>query len=535
MKRMLALIGSLVLLTTFTFGQSAETVPSFEAADVHVSPKIFGQEAQGGFVRSGRYQFKNATMLDLVASAYGVEPDKVVGGPSWLEFDRYDIFAKASASTTNDQAKMMLRSLLADRFKLVLHNEDKPASVYALTALPKRGPQLREAAGGAANCQGVPQNPAPGTVPYQVVACKGMTMEAFAGVVRQMANAYIDNPVVDMTGLQGQWDFEIKWSGRGTLAAAGKDGITIFDALEKQLGLKLELQKRPVASIVVDKVNRKPTDNAPGVEKLLPVVSNEFEVSDIKPSAPDAGTDERANLQPSGRIDLHNVTMKHLIMFAWYGDLTSAMEDLVVVPRWMESARFDVVAKAPSDVSVGRDGAVDADTLIVMLRNLVIDRFKLKFHNEDQPISVYALTSPKREPKMKQADPSARTTCKRTVGSSPQGALLATLTCQNTTMGQLVDRLPSIAGGYVTHPAVDLTGIEDGWDFVLNWTPRRAFQNGGGGEGGQGPSQNPVASDPNGALTLFEGIERLGLKLQVEKRPYPVLVIDHAEQKPTEN
>src|SRR5947207_12464879 len=107
-------------MTTFAYGQASETSPSFEAADVHASPRSANPNVQslGGFVRGGRYQFRNATMLDLIVSAYGVEPEKVLGGPSWLETDRFDILAKAPASATNAAAKLMLRSLLGDRFKL---------------------------------------------------------------------------------------------------------------------------------------------------------------------------------------------------------------------------------------------------------------------------------------------------------------------------------------------------------------------------------------------------------------------------------
>src|SRR5262245_65133095 len=102
MKRMLAQISTVILLMGLAFGQSSEPLPAFEAADVHPSPKSSNPNPQtaGGFVRGGRYQFRNATMVDLIASAYGVEADKVVGGPNWLEYDRFDILAKAPASAT---------------------------------------------------------------------------------------------------------------------------------------------------------------------------------------------------------------------------------------------------------------------------------------------------------------------------------------------------------------------------------------------------------------------------------------------------
>ncbi|HME99857.1 MAG TPA: TIGR03435 family protein, partial [Terriglobia bacterium] len=110
------------------------------------------------------------------------------------------------------------------------------------------------------------------------------------------------------------------------------------------------------------------------------------------------------------------------------------------------------------------------------------------------------------------------------------GLPTATLTCQNTTLAQLAEKLPAMAPAYVDHPAVDVTELQGGWDFALSWTPRANFD---GGQRGQAPAAG--ASDPNGGLSLFEGVERLGLKLEVRKQPYPVLVIDHMETKPTDN
>src|SRR5262249_19051573 len=158
-----------------------------------------------------------------------------------------------------------------------------------------------------------------------------------------------------------------------------------------------------------------------------------------------------------------------LIMVAW--GLNRNNEDLVVAPKWLDTVHFDIVAKAPADVSVsGTD--VDADTLLAMLRALLVDRFKLKYHNEDQPVNVYALLAPKKEPKMKKSDPASRSTCNRTQGNNAAGTPMMSLTCQNTTMAQLAERLPSTAPAYFDHPSIDLTGLEGGWDFVLNWTPR---------------------------------------------------------------
>src|SRR5215831_9808579 len=530
MKGLFARVSILIALAGVAYGQTTEPLPSFEAADVHVSPKSANPNVQslGGFVRGGRYQFRNATMVDLIASAYGVEPEKVVGGPSWLETDRFDILAKAPASATNATARLMLRSLLTDRFKLAFHNEDRQANAYVMTAT-KPGPQIKQSpSGGPTNCNGQPPEP-----PNTVLACKNITMAVLAQALRQIDPATFDTPVTDMTGLEGSWDIELKWTNRGALAAAGKDAIPIQEALEKQLGIKVELQKRTIPTFIVDSVNRKPTDNVAGIDKLVPSVSTEFDVADLKPSAPNSPL--RGGLQPGGRIDLQGFSLKQLVLLAW--GLVSpnqnpggSLDDLISGPKFMETEHYNIVARAPSDVALsGTD--VDADTILAMMRNMLIDRFKIKFHTEEQPINVYALITQRRDPRLKQADPASRSTCKRSVAANTTGLPTATLTCQNTTLAQLAEKLPAMAPAYVDHPAVDATGLEGGWDFALSWTPRANFD---GGQRGQAPAAGG-ASDPNGGLSLFGGVERPGLKLEVRKQPYPVLVIDHMETKPAEN
>src|SRR5271157_6176688 len=99
------------------FGQAPEAPPGFEAADVHVSAGTSSQQARSGLDHGGRYLLKNSSMVDLVGLAYGFKSDKVLGGPTWLEMDRFDVIAKVAADATEDARKEMLQALLADRFK----------------------------------------------------------------------------------------------------------------------------------------------------------------------------------------------------------------------------------------------------------------------------------------------------------------------------------------------------------------------------------------------------------------------------------
>lgn len=146
---------------------------------------------------------------------------------------------------------------------------------------------------------------------------------------------------------------------------------------------------------------------------------------------------------------------------------------------------------------------------------------------------VFALVLGKRGPKLKETDGSARSECKLTPAETGRAYV-----CRNTTMAQLAERLPDVAGAYLVHPLVDLTGLKGAYDFTLTWTPRAMLQSGAGRGGDIGPPAGGVtqASTPDGDLTVFEAIDKqLGLKLEEQKHPMPAIVIDHVERIPAEN
>src|SRR5580658_2260996 len=95
MTRSSARIGFIALLSALVFGQTAGAPPKFDIADVHVSPKATNPFMRGGVFRAGRYEIRTASMVDLIGTAYGVDADKVLGGPNWLDSDRFDVVAKA--------------------------------------------------------------------------------------------------------------------------------------------------------------------------------------------------------------------------------------------------------------------------------------------------------------------------------------------------------------------------------------------------------------------------------------------------------
>src|SRR5436305_5923646 len=113
MMRVLAGLCLAALLIATGFGQSTEPKPTFDVTDVHVSARTTNPVFRTSF-RGERYEAHNATMLDLIRTAYSMDADKVAGGPSWLEYDRFDITALAPRNTTQDDTKLMLQSLLAE-------------------------------------------------------------------------------------------------------------------------------------------------------------------------------------------------------------------------------------------------------------------------------------------------------------------------------------------------------------------------------------------------------------------------------------
>jgi uncharacterized protein (TIGR03435 family) len=537
MPQILAATGMAAVLSTAVFAQAPDTPPTFDIADVHTSAHVTNPFMRGGVLHNGRYNVRTATMVDLIRTAYGVDSEKVQGGPSWLETDRFDIIAKAPANTPPETVNLMLQTLLADRFKLKVHKDNKAMPAFVLT-VGKGKPKLKESEGAESGCRGEPQNPTPGTIPYNVVTCHNRTTEQLAQDLRNMAGGYLTNPVVDQTGLKGTWDFTIKWTGRGALAAAGADGISIFDAVDKQLGLKLEPQKVSVPVIVVENVNERPTENPPGVTSALTAPPPaEFEVADIKPSKP-GETNVRGRLE-HGRVDAENFPLKQLILIAW--DL-NAEELLAGAPKFVDSARYDIVAKAPPP-EPGTE--TDFDDLRQMLKAMLIERFKIKAHMEERPVDGYVLSAEK--PRMPKADPSNRTGCKEGPGADGKDPriehpiLSRLLTCQNMTMAQFADQLPNLAGGYAHVNVLDTTGLTDAYDFTLSFSTIGQLRGNIPGQQAQPPATTSgpdavAASDPSGALSLPDAVRKqLGLKLELKKRPMQVLVIEHIDEKPTEN
>src|SRR5437016_14407793 len=112
MVRVFAGISLAAFLSIAGFGRSAETPPVFDIADVHVSARSTNPNMSGGILRAGRYELRKATMVDLIRTAYGVDADSVIGGPGWLESDRFDVIARAQSTTSPETLKLDRKSVV---------------------------------------------------------------------------------------------------------------------------------------------------------------------------------------------------------------------------------------------------------------------------------------------------------------------------------------------------------------------------------------------------------------------------------------
>ena len=513
--------------------------PHFDLADVHPSPFANQPNTDLEWTPSGRFLARQTTMANLIAFAWNVDNNRVLRGPSWLDFDRFDINARAPRGISADDFRLMLRALLADRFSLTVHADTKTLPAFVLT-VNKGGPKMKPAVKSddgtdkhGCHSPDRPQDQTPGgPPPYNILDCQGIPASELADDLRGWAGNYLQNPVVDQTGLTGAYDFELKWTGRGQLARAGADGISIFDAVDKQLGLKLEAKTAPLPVVFVDASNEKPTPNAPGLEKTLTPPPAEFDVAVLKPSGPDT---KGASLNiRGGQVNVTGVSLQLFITWIWnIGD-----DMLADPPKWLHQDKWDLLAKVAHDPAADPKGSpdIDFDTLQQMVKKLLMDRFALQVHTEDRPTDAYTLVAA--GPHMKKADPDNRTGCHEGPGADGKDPRIANpivnrlLTCQNMTMAQFGDILRIQANGYVHSPVLDKTGLTEAYDFTLSFSGIGQLQN------GPKPADTSAgaASDPNGAVSLLDAVQKqMGVKLIKEKRPVQMLVIDHINQQPTDN
>jgi bla regulator protein blaR1 len=274
------LLATPIILATLVaapvFAQSKDTTTiarKFEVASIKPSDPSAGHNVQVQMAPGGRFVAKNLSIKMLIQQAYDVRDFQITGGPGWIGSERYDIVAKAEGDeeVRREQIKLMLQALLADRFKMTLHRDTKELPVYALV-VGKSGSKLKAAEPLA---EGERTGPGPGKGSMMRMGRGELTAQrAPMTILANMLAQQLGRPVLDRTGLKGEYDLNLQWTpdqgqGPGGPADTGGDhqttatdssGPSLFTAVQEQLGLKLESQKGPVEILIIDHIE-KATEN----------------------------------------------------------------------------------------------------------------------------------------------------------------------------------------------------------------------------------------------------------------------------------
>jgi uncharacterized protein (TIGR03435 family) len=271
-----------LLVCGASYGQAADQPLEFEVASIKPAPPRKEGEPWGmsgcfggpGSKDPGRYTCAKASVSLMVVQAFGLKPYQL--RPPYSEDSQFNVEAKVPPGATAEQVKVMLRNLLAERFKLAFHHEKTETQGYALV-VAKSGLKMKEAA----------PDPPPAPRPVKdadgfvyIPPRNGMAVGWANGLTRWtggnvpvdpslvgLANTLTGRPVIDSTGLKGKYDFTLTFStesvegARGTVPSDDDLGLTVFAALEKQLGLKLEPRKITIDAFVIDHAEKTPIEN----------------------------------------------------------------------------------------------------------------------------------------------------------------------------------------------------------------------------------------------------------------------------------
>jgi uncharacterized protein (TIGR03435 family) len=224
--------------------------PAFDAASIR--PNTSGPAGSSMRVAAGRVSMQNVSLKKILLNAYGIPDDReyAVIGPDWLGSEHFDVEATFPGETTRAQIQLMLQSFLTTRFKMTAHKDTRQLPNYTLV-VAKGGAKITPAEPG-------PQQTGGGN---GTLTATKTTMAHFADLLGRIGGL----PVVDGTGLGGVYTFNLEWSPAAGLSpstdAAPSSAASIFTALEEQLGLHLQSGKGPVEVIVIDQMQKTPTDN----------------------------------------------------------------------------------------------------------------------------------------------------------------------------------------------------------------------------------------------------------------------------------
>jgi uncharacterized protein (TIGR03435 family) len=266
MRRPLLLALALFLIVPISLGQSGSSAPAASKAtklpayDVAlIKPDKSGSGSLNIDSNIDTYNAQNITVKSLLQDAYGIRKDLIFGVPGPIESAHFDVLAKivdpdvaAIRKLTGRQQGAMLLPMLVERFQLKAHTETRILPVFELVVVSS-GAKFKHSADPKGNNTGTSIN---GTDRGIQLTATNISMASLASSLE----GQVDRPVIDKTGLMGNYDVAMKWASDRVPSSEENGGASIYTALQEQLGLKLKAAKGPVETLVVDHVEM-PSEN----------------------------------------------------------------------------------------------------------------------------------------------------------------------------------------------------------------------------------------------------------------------------------
>jgi uncharacterized protein (TIGR03435 family) len=248
---------------------AAKVLPQFEVATIKPSAPITDGRvriAMGG--DPGRINYQGLPIKMILARAFDIK-DYQISGPDWLDSERFDVMAKIPEGVSREQVPAMLQALLAERFKMTFHRDKKEMGIYALI-VAKGGVKMKAL-----------EESAEGVGQMQMMGRGHFTSKLTLAGLADFLSRWVDRPVLDMTDTKANYDIKLDWTpepGQGGMKGVGGPqgpprggeeggsnpdtaGPSLFTAVQEQLGLKLESRKAPVDLLVIDHIEKTPTEN----------------------------------------------------------------------------------------------------------------------------------------------------------------------------------------------------------------------------------------------------------------------------------
>lgn len=485
--------------------------------------KVYGRPMKAVQLKDGtNFLATNFSLRDLIRVAFQVQGQQIVSGPDWLDSGKYDIDAKVTGAEAEriqhlnpqektEQLRARLQVLLADRFKLAVHRATETVPVYALV-LAQNGPQLHPAKPGDMYNDGLKDHAGRPVGPGTLLFPESNKLVAQAIPVQSLtdwlARQELDRVVVEKTGLTDKYDITLRLPAKQT----NYWSVTaLTEALEQQIGLKLEAEEDPAEVLVIDHTEEPLEIASPAEASESPFESVSIRLDRDAPGMFSFGWFAPAVFSTKG------ATLDQLMLEA-YG-LQS--QQIVGAPGWANSDRYDIKAKL-TESEVDKVKKLDEDSsareCMHQLQQLLSERFKLVVHQETRLVPAYVLRVTASGPKLHPGTPGDTypTGLKDMYGKGHAGIMhfdfhKGKLIFQGVSVSKLVKVLATGTPWHMDRIIVDNTGLTGTYDFAVEWTP------------------TSTAGTPDPALVRAME-DQLGLTLEAKDAVVPVVVVDHAGQ-----